>query len=617
MAKARDIDPSAPSEPAEPVVLSGYTVMARRYRPQDFTTLVGQDAISRALSNAIRSGRIAHAYLFTGPRGVGKTSTARILARCLNCEKGPTPEPCDACNICRAITLGNEVDVLEIDGASNRGIDSIRELRSTVGYHPMHCRFKIYIIDEVHMLTDQAFNALLKTLEEPPPHVKFIFATTDPQQLPATVLSRCQRFDFSAISLGVMKTLLADIVIREGRRAEPEALELICRQSAGSMRDAQSLLDQSLAYAENDLTIDVVHLLLGTGDEGLVCQIAQAVVDAKPAAVLLLLDGQAALGVSYKQLLIQLAAWWRDMMLIQVAGKDAPSLNTSPRYLEEVRGQSARLGMENTLVGLDLLDNALMRLKDSPHTRLLVEITLMRMARLGELLSVGQLSLALLESRKAQPAAPRPQLAGPADPGPDPKKAQAGDRADGPVAPAPHARVPQPVLAAPEPAAPPRVVPVPQVVATPARLRSVVEVWPQVIEGAGKMLAAGLYSASEPRVTGELTAVLRFPAKASRDHDFVQTRLARLTELVREITGQTWNLRLELEASSGAPPRQEELAPPIVGPDAPVAMNLVQLRAEIEKIPLINRAIELYHAEILSFDKDFGKPPPPPAEPPP
>ena len=157
----------------------------------------------------------------------------------------------------------------------------------------------------------------------------------------------------------------------------------------------------------------------------------------------------------------------------------------------------------------------------------------------------------------------------------------------------------------------------PQVVATPARLRSVVEVWPQVIEGAGKMLAAGLYSASEPRVTGELTAVLRFPAKASRDHDFVQTRLARLTELVREITGQTWNLRLELEASSGAPPRQEELAPPIVGPDAPVAMNLVQLRAEIEKIPLINRAIELFHAEILSFDKDFGKPPPPPAEPPP
>ncbi len=206
---------------------SEYTVLARRYRPQQFADLVGQEPVAEALINAITSNRVAHAYLFTGARGVGKTSTARILAKALNCVKGPTPTPCDVCDLCKAIAVGEDMDVLEIDGASNRGIDEVREIRQNVQFRPSRSRYKIYIIDEVHMLTGPAFNALLKTLEEPPAHVKFIFATTEAQKIPITILSRCQRFDFTGISVAGVVQRLQEIVASEGMAAAPEALEII------------------------------------------------------------------------------------------------------------------------------------------------------------------------------------------------------------------------------------------------------------------------------------------------------------------------------------------------------------------------------------------------------
>ena len=620
MAKARTKDKSAGSELEVDSVKStaissvGYTVMARRYRPQDFTTLVGQDSVSRALGNAIRSGRIAHAYLFTGPRGVGKTSTARILARCLNCEKGPTPTPCGECGICQAITRGDEVDVLEIDGASNRKIEHIRELRSTVGYQPVHCRFKIYIIDEVHMLTTEAFNALLKTLEEPPPHIKFIFATTDPQDLPATILSRCQRFDFSAIPAPVMKTLLKEIIQKEGREAEQEAIDLVCRQSGGSMRDAQSLLDQALAYADGTLTAQAIHELLGSANEDLVALLARCVSEGNPAGVLGVLASPEALAVSYKQLLLQLASWWRDCMLLQAAGKDATSLNVSPKFLEDVRELAAKLGMEATLAGLDLLDNALMRLKDSPHQRLLVELTMVRMARLGELIPVGQLAIAMLELRGggATSAGTPPKVLTSAplhrDPEPDPKKALAGGRADGRVTPASPTRGGSPGLAAKQVQA------VQGAVQPNAGIgRSLSDVWDDLLNSAGMTLSAGLLKADVPMVTSPGNAVLKFPASAAKDHDFVFSRIARLTDLTRDLTGQSWVFKLELEAKGVGDVNvgQAPAAPPgILAQQQASAANLVQARSDIEKIPLITRAIEIFHAEIASFDKDFGKPAP-------
>ncbi len=210
-------------------------VVARRYRPQTFTDLIGQEHVGRSLANAITSNRVGHAYLFTGARGVGKTSTARILAKALDCVNGPTPTPCNQCDICESISSGEDVDVLEIDGASNRGIDEIRELRQNVNIRPSRARFKIYIIDEVHMLTREAFNALLKTLEEPPEHVKFIFCTTEPEKVPITIHSRCQRFDFAGIRAATIRERLQAIVQSEGATADDEALQVLARRAAGSI----------------------------------------------------------------------------------------------------------------------------------------------------------------------------------------------------------------------------------------------------------------------------------------------------------------------------------------------------------------------------------------------
>src|SRR5436305_1405128 len=239
----------------------GYTVLARRYRPQQFADLVGQEALARALVNAIQTNRVAHAYLFTGARGVGKTSAARILAKALNCEKGPTPTPCDQCDSCKAIATGEDVDVLEIDGASNNKVEEIRDLRQGVGFRPTRGRYKIYIIDEVHMLSTSAFNALLKTLEEPPEHVKFILATTEVQKIPITILSRCQRFDFAHVGPVKIFDQLKNIVQREGHQADDDALRLIARRAGGSMRDSQSLLDQLLASSPGKLTAEHVAVV--------------------------------------------------------------------------------------------------------------------------------------------------------------------------------------------------------------------------------------------------------------------------------------------------------------------------------------------------------------------
>src|SRR6266852_5558728 len=268
---------AASDRPAVSAAGRHYKVLARRWRPQQFADLVGQEAIAQALQGAITSERVAHAYLFTGARGVGKTSTARILAKALNCRNGPTETPCDECDICKGIATGEDVDVLEIDGASNRRIDEVREIRQNVQYRPGRARYKIYIIDEVHQLTKEAFNALLKTLEEPPAHVKFIFATTEAEKIPITILSRCQRFDFAGIGTARIVERLRNIVRGEGMEAEDEALELVARRAGGSMRDAQSLLDQLLAFGGERLSSEQVHKLLGTAQDDRVVALATAV----------------------------------------------------------------------------------------------------------------------------------------------------------------------------------------------------------------------------------------------------------------------------------------------------------------------------------------------------
>ena len=289
-----------------------YVVVARRYRPQSFAELIGQEHVAQALRNAITTNRVGHAYLFTGARGVGKTSAARIFAKALNCQTGPTPTPCNRCDICQGISAGEDVDVLEIDGASNRGIDEIRQLRQNAGVRPSRTRFKIYIIDEVHMLTREAFNALLKTLEEPPEHVKFIFCTTEPTKIPITILSRCRRYDFAGIVTRSIHERLRQIVAAEGVEADSEALEVLARRAAGSMRDSQSLLEQLLAFASGRITVADVHQMLGTAGEDRLIALLGHLVDRHPAAALAELDTAAAAGVDPANIIEQLFGCLRD-----------------------------------------------------------------------------------------------------------------------------------------------------------------------------------------------------------------------------------------------------------------------------------------------------------------
>src|SRR5213080_4233241 len=261
-----------------------YQVLARRLRPQRFADVVGQDHVTRTLQAAIAAGRVAHAFLFTGPRGVGKTTTARLLAKALNCERGLTPEPCNACSNCREIGDGTAFDVLEIDGASHTQVDKMRDLMETVAHLPLKSRFKIFIIDEVHMLSSHSFNALLKTLEEPPPHVKFIFATTEPHKVLATVVSRCQRYDLRRIGLGELRAHLRRTVDAERLALSDEALALVAREAEGSLRDAQSLLEQVLTVAGSAADDAAVRQVLGAADRRLVVAVADAVLAGDPGA---------------------------------------------------------------------------------------------------------------------------------------------------------------------------------------------------------------------------------------------------------------------------------------------------------------------------------------------
>ncbi|MCX7808346.1 MAG: DNA polymerase III subunit gamma/tau, partial [Deltaproteobacteria bacterium] len=268
-----------------------YLVLARKYRPQRFDDLVGQDHVARTLSNAIASGRVAHAFLFTGARGVGKTTTARLLARALNCEEGPTPEPCGRCFPCVEIAKGTDMDVLEIDGASNNSVDDVRRLQELIPFQPARDRYRIIIIDEVHMLSQGAFNALLKTLEEPPPHVKFIFATTEVHKVPITIRSRCQRYDFRLIPQRVIVERLKHILRMEGIDADEAALGLIAREAAGSMRDALTLMDQVVAFTEGKVRGEEVEQMLGIARRELLKNLARALIEGHPATVLHELEG--------------------------------------------------------------------------------------------------------------------------------------------------------------------------------------------------------------------------------------------------------------------------------------------------------------------------------------
>ena len=385
-----------------------YEVLARKWRPRRFEDVVGQEHVTQTLINAIKADRLSHAYLFAGPRGVGKTSVARILAKAINCRAGEPGHPCGRCQSCREITNGSSVDVQEIDGASNRGIDEIRDLRENIKYMPASNRYRVYIIDEVHMLTLQAFNALLKTLEEPPAHVKFIFATTESHKVPVTILSRCQRFDFKRIPIAKIISHLEHVTTEEGLRISPSGLLLLARQADGSMRDAESLLDQVVSFTGSDVTDDRIVEILGVIDRDLVFQSSRAILEGSAGKCLEIVERIYHYGHDIKEFYRALMEQFRNL-LVSLISSDQYLLDMTEEDLAELKAQAALAGPEKLQIFLNYLITREESLRFTTHPRVILEATMIKLCRIGEFASFGELLAKLddLEKRlEDSPAGP-------------------------------------------------------------------------------------------------------------------------------------------------------------------------------------------------------------------
>lgn len=362
-----------------------YLVLARKHRPQTFDEVVGQEHITDLLKKAIKADRLAHAYLFCGPRGTGKTSCARILAKSLNCEKGPTLKPCGKCSACQEIAKGTSFDVLEIDGASNRGIDEIRTLRENVKFAPSYGRYKIYIVDEVHMLTTEAFNALLKTLEEPPEHVKFIFATTAPNKVPATIISRCQRFDFKRIPIKTIVELLTEVSKKEKFKINQDALYAIGKAAQGSLRDALSILDQLSALSEEGIASDDVFSMLGLVETQLLFELADALSKKDCALSLQVLEKIIDKGKDIKQLAKDITEHFRHLMIIKVGGKSLGRLVDYPVAIKEMLlTQCTQFTLKEILTSIDMFIEAQETARITESVRMSLEVAFAKLTYQGE-----------------------------------------------------------------------------------------------------------------------------------------------------------------------------------------------------------------------------------------
>ncbi len=599
-------------------VSDSYVVVARRYRPRGFDELVGQDSVGRALKNAIDTNRVGHAYLFTGARGVGKTSTARIFAKALNNPDGPSASPDQSSDTAQAIDSGEDVDVIEIDGASNRGIDEIRSLRANVGVRPSRSRYKIYIIDEVHMLTGAAFNALLKTLEEPPEHVKFIFCTTDPEKIPITVLSRCQRFDFAPVEVSKIAARLRDIVTAESAEADDAALELIARRAAGSMRDSQSLLEQVLSFCSGRLTADQVHAMLGTADEERLHSLAKAMAQQNPAETLRQMDTAIDAGVDAGRLAEQLLGYFRDLMAVAV-GCDATMLrHTSVSIYDELKQLADDWGLQTVLAVVSLLDQTLVRIRHSVYSRVLLEATLIQACQLPDLQRLADLAAAAA-SAGGTTMRPPEKKNGPVIPAPLPDRsprlggasasppATASLRVETPLAlaTAPRERTvaAAPITPAPSVMREPRIDagPVVSSDAAPASLgeitwthAGVVPLWKACIGHLESMTESMARAVERVECVGEGQLRLVFPAKSRLTMSRCESPAHR-DSIIRTLSGLAHrNVSLEFFAEAGT-------AEPVFAPKAAGKSRVTRMR-ELEHHPLVKACVELFEAEIVKVD---------------
>ncbi len=568
-----------------------YLVLARKWRPQTFHDLIGQEHVTLTLKNAIDTGRVAHAFLFTGARGVGKTSSARILAKTLNCENGPTTEPCNQCPACREITEGTSVDVQEIDGASNNGVDEIRELRDNVKYLPSRSRYKIFIIDEVHMLSTSAFNALLKTLEEPPPHVKFIFATTEPHKVPITILSRCQRFDFKRIPLSRVVERLRYIVGQEGVEISDEALTMVARKGDGSMRDSLSTLDQVLAFCGNRAGDEDVTAILGVVDRQLVIAAQHGVIDRDTEKLLDIVRQVDESGYNMRHFCHELIEQFRTLLLFKAVGNVADIVDLSDKEAAESAALAGRTDLQTIQRCLAILLRTDGEMAHSSFGRLLLEMAVVKMASLSPVVPVGEI---LERLRALEGGTPLPPLA--ADGQPPPYRAAPPAAAPARPAAPPHRE------AAPRPAAPPAAAAEP-VPAPIDRQPSGTRDWPgfvAFVKSKRPMLAMKLEKGSPLDVASGLLQI-GYP-KGTIELSFLQEQdyQTQLVELATGYFGQPTTLKIvPLADAGGAAPLSIAEKKTLERERAESAM-----KDAANSHPLVRAALEIFDAEIESYKNE-------------
>ncbi|MCA8983738.1 MAG: DNA polymerase III subunit gamma/tau [Planctomycetaceae bacterium] len=523
---------------------ASYTVLARRYRPQTFDDVVGQQHVAQALRNAIRADRVAHAYLFTGARGVGKTSMARILAKALNCKQAVDGNPCNTCEICQAISTGGDVDVMEIDGASNRGIDDIRALRANVGIRSMRTRVKMYIIDEVHMLTKEAFNALLKTLEEPPPNVKFVFCTTEPQKVPDTILSRCQRFDFSSIETQKIAERLAEIAVQEGIEVASDAIDLVARRAGGSMRDSQSLFDQLLAFGGSRIEARDVNQLLGTADDERLLKIVRFARQRQTAELLQEIDLAHHEGVQLGNLVDQLVNCYRDLLVLRCGAQSVELIGIGPANRQALQALSQEFNLPTLSAIMQILSETKSKLAWVSHGRALVDLALIRISQLENLEEISQLITDLKSGNFPVGTAPSHARVNPASP---PLALSASAQKKTPESPLPV---------------------VPEVVSPPSRIdfeeSRKESIWTQLIDSIDDTIKVHLKKVSRTAIIAPNRLDIFFPATYAFSKSCFEDKpelVRRVEARLRELTGITVQIRFHLDPPKGSSDTKTEDVP--------------------------------------------------------
>jgi DNA polymerase-3 subunit gamma/tau len=545
-----------------------YQVFARKYRPQTFDDLVGQTHVTRTLKNAVEQNRLAHAYLFVGPRGIGKTSTARILAKALNCVNGPTVTPCGVCDSCKEITGGNSLDVLEIDGASNNGVEQVRELRDNVRYAPSKGHFKIYIIDEVHMLTSAAFNALLKTLEEPPPHVKFIFATTEPQKVLPTILSRCQRFDLHRIPANLIAQHLQFIAGKEKIVLDPAAAHAIAKGADGGLRDAESMLDQLVAFCGDKIEEPDVLSVFGFTSEQTVAKFTEKILRGETAAALELLHSEADSGKDMMKLMSDLISYLRDLLIGKVK-PEALADDLNPDLQKSLEAQAAMIETDRLLELIDQFAAAEGRMKWAPNKRLHFEVAVIKAIQTLSQVTLNEVieNLAALREGKEQTTTPR-------------RPAAAAVSAAPPAKP-PASRVAQ------------KAPPSENIAAAPPEPLQVDpgEVWRQTVErvrATRKLIAGWVEAGTALGIEGRFLTV-GFPPeqKAVMESLSIPKTREYVEGIVKEISGQ--DLRIKFVLKEGLP---------VAAPTESAAPKRPESQATFKDDPLIREALEIFKGEI-------------------